>query len=96
MSNIYLQLAILSLAVTRITWIITRDSIFEPIRNLVWKRSGPDDGVLGGIVDCPDCCGVWVALAFSLAWFMCPLITAQVSVIFALSIIPMIFARKVL
>lgn len=93
---IALQLITLALAVTRLTWLITRDGITQPIRERIWGHSDVDTGFLGGIVDCPDCCGVWVALSVSTAWWQWPHQTLDVATVFALSLIPMIFARKVL
>jgi hypothetical protein len=95
-----IEIVLLTLAVARITILITRDEITEPLRARAWRFSSPvttqdrDQGVIGSIIECPDCCGVWVGLAASFAYVLAPHATATLSLPFALGMAASFIARK--
>jgi hypothetical protein len=67
-------LVIYALAVARVTGLIVSDTITEDARDALIKRLDDRPRTLGafviGVIECPWCAGMWVALAASpLAWF---------------------------
>lgn len=54
------ELIVLILASFRITRMITRDTIFDPLRD---KIPDEDDNRLGYLIRCDWCAGVWVSAA---------------------------------
>lgn len=60
MTAALITLALLTLATTRATRIITRDKIAEPLRTWVVRRNGPT-GWWSFLTHCPWCVGWWAA-----------------------------------
>lgn len=62
-----LDYAILSLAVFRLTRLVTTDTILEKARELVWKKSPPEKNGIGYLITCNWCSSIWVSsLVFSM------------------------------
>lgn len=64
---IALSLAVMTLAVARVTGLIVSDAITEPLRDrvLVWLDDRPATlgSWLAALIQCPWCTGMWVSLA---------------------------------
>lgn len=62
-----LTLAVLTLAVARVTGLVVSDSITEPLRDrlLVWldDRPATAGSWVATLITCPWCAGMWVSLA---------------------------------
>ena len=56
-----LELVIYGLATYRLTRLITRDVITEPVRNWVWKKMPPDKSKIGYLFTCEWCMSIYVA-----------------------------------
>jgi len=70
----WLALLIYGLAVARVTGLIVADSITEGARDalVVWLDDRPKTlgAFVAGVIECPWCAGMWVALVASpLVWF---------------------------
>lgn len=133
-----ITLIVLALAVARITILITRDAILEPLRHRIFTLSPPpnnrkhgwhyqnliratpdeqnlnrqngisrfdsrwqdtgeenrDPGFAGELLSCPDCTGIWVGIAWYLAWLEAPGIVETVSVPLALALAASWIARR--
>jgi hypothetical protein len=79
------ELLILSLAVYRITRLIVTDSIFDPLREKVFKRFSQQRSSIGYLLTCTWCMSLWVSLPTVLFYAFNPSITLLVGCIFALS-----------
>jgi hypothetical protein len=55
------HLLILALAAYRVTRLITHDTIFNSLRERIWKRSPPENNRLGYWITCEWCASIWVA-----------------------------------
>lgn len=55
------EFVILALATYRITRLLTRDVIAEPIRIRVWKKHPPESSKLGYLFTCEWCMSIWTA-----------------------------------
>jgi fatty acid desaturase len=69
-----LVIAVYALAVTRVTGIITQDTITEPLRDrlIVWLDNRPATlgSSLAALITCSWCAGMWVSLiAAPLVWW---------------------------
>ena len=82
-----LQIAILGLATYRTTRLFTRDTILNPIRNWIWKKSPPEKSFIGYLLTCEWCMSVWVGSGFVLSAIIIPVETYIVATISALSAI---------
>ena len=56
-----LGFAIDALATFRIARLITEDSIFDDVREWVWKKHPPESTKVGYFLTCPHCVSVWAA-----------------------------------
>lgn len=56
-----LELVIYGLATYRLTRLITRDIITEPVRNWVWKKLPPEKSKVGYLFTCEWCMSIYVA-----------------------------------
>lgn len=70
----WLQLLVYTLAVARVTGLITADSITEPVRDRIvaWLDDTPGSSGewVATLIMCPWCAGMWVSLiAAPLVWF---------------------------
>jgi hypothetical protein len=52
---------ILSLAVFRLTRLITTDLILSPVRGLIWRKFPPSGNGIGYLITCDWCTSIWVA-----------------------------------
>lgn len=78
------HLVILALAAYRVTRMITHDTIFNRLRERIWRVSPPEKERLGYWITCEWCSGVWVA---STAIFMYTIVSeATVIVCSALAV----------
>jgi hypothetical protein len=58
---------ILALATYRLTRLVTTDTVFERVREKVWKKFPPHKGGIGYLITCNWCASIWVAsLVFSM------------------------------
>lgn len=51
-------------------------------------------GIIGEIVSCPDCCGVWVALSVVSAWWLAPVVTLHIATVLTVALAASWIARK--
>jgi len=82
-----LQIALLGLATYRTTRFLTRDTLFNPIRNWIWKKRPPEKSFLGYLFTCEWCTSVWVASGYLLSAIIIPEVAYIVITISALSAI---------
>jgi hypothetical protein len=80
-----LPLIILALASLRITIFIVEDFLFEPVRNVIWKRFPPETSKFGYMFTCVQCTSVWVSLLLVGAYILIPVVTLVIALVFALS-----------
>jgi hypothetical protein len=71
---LWLQLLIYAMAAARVTGLIVADTITEPVRDWLfgWLDDRPKTlgAFVAGVIECPWCAGMWVALVASpLVWF---------------------------
>jgi hypothetical protein len=85
---------ILCLAAYRVTHFIVADTLFEPVRNAVWKRFPPSTKI-GYLFTCYWCTGFWVALFTVFFAYLLPDFTFVVSLVLAISAIIGIIATRV-
>lgn len=79
-----LELVIYGLATYRLTRLITRDSITEPIREWIWKRRPPEKSKIGYLFTCEWCMSIWTA-SLLIASSMITAVTDVVAAVLALS-----------
>jgi hypothetical protein len=60
---------LLALAAYRVTHLIALDDLIDRPREWFVRRVGGPETMLGSLVTCPTCTGVWVSAAVLLAWF---------------------------
>lgn len=89
-----LVFAILSLAAYRITHFIVADTLFEPVRDKIWKKFPPSTKI-GYLFTCYWCMGFWISLFVVVLAYLLPEITFVVSLILAISAIIGIIATRV-
>ena len=82
-----LQLVVLALATYRGTRFFTRDTLFAPIRNWIWKKKPPEKSFIGYLFTCEWCTSVWIASGYVLSAIIVPEVTYIVATISALSAI---------
>jgi hypothetical protein len=61
-----------TLAVYRLTRLLTEDELMEPVREWVWKNHSPEDTKIGYFVTCPWCVSIWVGGAVVAARVVAP------------------------
>ena len=79
-----LELVIYGLATYRLTRLITRDSITEPIREWIWRRRPPEKSKIGYLFTCEWCMSIWTA-SLLIASSMITAVTDVVAAVLALS-----------
>ena len=85
--------AVLVLASYRVTRAITTDTIFESVREKIWKKYPPSTK-LGYLITCNWCTGFWVSIVFVVAYILVPDVTFVVSLILSTSALVGIIASK--
>lgn len=81
----FLDGIILTLAVFRITRIVTTDEILSPIRKKIWAKSPPWKNGIGYLITCDWCTSVWVSSLVLIVYKIAPTPAITVWGIFALS-----------
>lgn len=62
-----LDFIILTLAIFRLTRLVTTDTILEKFREFIWKKSPPEKNGIGYLITCNWCSSIWVSsLVFSM------------------------------
>ena len=89
-----LEFVIVALAVFRITRFVTTDTVFNRLREWVWKKHPPENGGIGYLLTCNWCSSIWVALPVVLVYSANQNVTFSVACVFALSAITGIIAEK--
>ncbi len=90
------EVALLALAAWRVFQLLAFDTIMEGARRRLFRVPKDWDGTspittksyretLALFVQCPYCAGFWIALAWWVAWLICPYETVLVAVPLALS-----------
>lgn len=103
MSDVLLYITI-ALAIARLTLIIVRDDIAEPLRGFVFKHSPPEPDVSGRVhkkagwwgqvFSCPDCMGVYVATLVLATFSVWPDQVLLGSYVLAASMVTSLIARR--
>jgi len=81
------DVAIRGLATYRLTRLIMRDEITEPIRNEVWRRLPPERSHAGYLLTCEWCLSIWTASALQISRIIAPKTTRAVESVLAFSAI---------
>jgi len=79
------ELIILGLAVFRLTRLLTRDVIFEDVRERVWDRYPPESTKVGYLLTCEWCLSIWTGSLVYLCSILMPTATSVIATILALS-----------
>lgn len=90
------EVALLAFAAWRVFQLLAFDSITEGLRRYVTNAPADWDGTspitkksyrdtLALFIQCPYCAGFWIALAWWVAWLVCPYETVLVAVPLAIS-----------
>jgi hypothetical protein len=88
-----LTFVILALAAFRVTRVITTDTVFESVRERIWKKFSPSKG-FGYLITCDWCTGFYVSIAFVLAYLLVPVIVYVVSLVLSISAIIGLLANR--
>jgi hypothetical protein len=80
-----LTFVIAALAVYRVSRFITTDTLFNPIRDRIWKRFPPETSKFGYWFTCTWCTSIWVASLSEISRIINPSITLGIQTVFALS-----------
>jgi len=88
-----LTFVILALAAFRVTRVITTDTVFEAVREKIWKKFPPSKG-FGYLITCDWCTGFYVSIAFVLAYLLVPVIVYVVSLVLSISAIIGLLANR--
>ena len=79
-----LDAVVLSLAVYRLTRLVTTDTLLEDVRERVWRR-WPPSTKRGYVITCDWCTSMWISAPTVLMYSIYPTATVYVCAIFALS-----------
>lgn len=88
-----LTFAILALAAFRVTRVITTDTIFESVRERIWKKFPSDRGI-GYLITCDWCTGFYVSILFVVAFLLVPTVVYVVSLVLSISAIIGLLASR--
>ncbi|NBW21311.1 MAG: DUF1360 domain-containing protein [Caulobacteraceae bacterium] len=75
---------IYALAAFRLTRVITTDTIFEPVRERIWKKFPASHG-FGYLITCDWCTGFYVSILFVVGFLLVPVIAYVVSLVLSIS-----------
>jgi hypothetical protein len=81
----FLDGIILTLAVFRLTRMVTTDAVLTPLRNKIWAKSPVHKGGIGYLITCDWCTSVWIAALVLALYEVAPTFAIFVWGIFALS-----------
>lgn len=87
------DLLILALATYRLARLIIEDTVTERLRNAIWSKYPPSQGV-GYLITCYWCTGFWVASLLVLLFIIVPVPTIAASLVLALSALAGIIAAR--
>lgn len=80
-----LHFVVLALMVYRLTRFFVVDTLFEPVRDWIFKKRSPHSSSIGYLFTCEWCISLWIALPTMLFYAAFPSATFLVGCIFALS-----------
>jgi len=89
-----IDLIILALATTRITLLITTDTITERLRERIWRRYPPETSRYGYLITCNWCSSFYAATLVASMYRITEKPTMFVSMIFALSFVAGFVANR--
>lgn len=81
----FLHFTVLALMVYRLTRFLIVDTLFEPVREWIFKKKDPRSSALGYLFTCEWCISLWIALPAVISYALFPSITLTIGYIFALS-----------
>lgn len=81
------ELAIRGLAAYRLTRLINRDEITEPVRNQIWRWYPPERTKTGYLFTCEWCMSMYAASALQISRMIAPKTTSAIEGILAMSAI---------
>lgn len=88
-----LTFVILALAAFRVTRVITTDTVFEPVREKIWKKFPSSHG-FGYLITCDWCTGFYVSIAFVVGFLLVPMVVYVVSLVLSISAIIGLLASR--
>ena len=80
-----LHFIVLALMVYRLTRFFITDTLFEPVREWIFKKKNPTKTTFGYLFTCEWCISLWIALPTMVCYALFPSITLLIGYIFALS-----------
>lgn len=83
--RLVIDIAVLILAVFRLSRIVIKDHIFDSLRNRLWDRFPPESTKLGYLITCPWCIGFWLSLVVYICYTIVPLQTLWCCYVLAIS-----------
>lgn len=86
-------LLILALATFRLSRLFTRDFIFEPLREAIWKKFPPHTQ-LGYLFTCNWCMSIWFASLITICYTIVPAVTIVPCLVLALSAVAGLISDK--
>jgi hypothetical protein len=86
---------ILTLAVHRLTRLITTDTIFSNLREKIWNKFPPDKANLGYLITCDWCTSIWAGALIIGSYLVIPYPTVVVSLVLAISTIVGYLAARI-
>lgn len=89
-----IDLIILALATTRLTLLITTDTLTEPVRQKIWERFPPEKSRYGYLITCNWCSSFYAATLVAGMYRITEKPTVFVSTILALSFIAGFVANR--
>ena len=89
-----IDLIILALAATRITLLITTDTITQPLRERIWEKRPPETSRYGYLITCNWCSSFYAATLVASMYRITEKPTMFVSMILALSFVAGFVANR--
>lgn len=84
---------LLTLGAFRLTRLVTTDAITEPLRQKIWSKFPPNT-FLGYLITCNWCFGMYVAVLFTLGYFLVPVAMYVVSLVLSISAVIGLISNK--
>jgi len=82
-----LQFVLLGIATFRVTRLVTRDTVTQPIRTLFWAKFPPEKSYIGYLSTCEWCLSFWIGSVFVVSSIIIPSVTYIVATVFSVSAI---------
>jgi hypothetical protein len=90
-----LDLVVDSLAVKRLTRLVTEDTITEPLRVAFYRRfGGPETSKIAYLLSCPHCVSIWLAAGVQVARIVMPGVWSVAARGLALSAVTSLIAER--